>query len=387
MFIFILQFFPTPITAHVIRDIQTMELDITPELQDATWSSIPVTIENDQTIVNLPVMERLTTQHLFYGNFNFTDVYLDYNGIEAYFVYLHQTIYIQDKLGEGPTFDIKLGSRTQKLSNSALRDAKLSFIYTLANLNDLNFVTEEILTGFSNIDKFLFKISTSLEFIRGTKQNASFRINYGLESYRPPDLPTDIFHNKLLMNTTAIPNKIEIDDTSIIATKHPFNIFLPDEMIPKYFEPKEDHSLNLTEIPLTIWITLRYSNSANEYLRETSIKSNNYLASLKESSGREEFYKLKIKLKYNPLIPLILEIKGFEGQISVKIELEMTSLFADTRLYAKNEYYFSPNQYIMMIVIFSTVFLYKIVDYMDYRKFQNELSYKNPGLVEEEFMG
>ncbi|OLS19928.1 MAG: hypothetical protein HeimC2_39540 [Candidatus Heimdallarchaeota archaeon LC_2] len=379
-------------SAHEIRQIETIEYDASPHFKQSSSKTIPVVIDQDNTIISLGSINYFTTQRVMTGYFNFSNIQLEFDGLEAYQVILHQKIFFQDFYIPNRDPDA-LGIISHKLSNSALHDGELSFIYNLRNLDDLIWNrdvqsddTKDFFNGAENRDKFNFTIENSIEFIRGTKQNARFDMFYEISIYISPDIPLDYFHYKQKMNSSVLPNQINVDGSDLFESINKVYLFLPDELIPSYFKSSEEHKLNLTEIPLKINLSFDLSNSNNDYRRIFTIENGGYYGSRTEKSEFSEKYKLLIMLSDNPLIPITISSLAFTGEIKITITLEMTALFVDTRLYAKNEYFFSPNQYLLLISTFSTIFVYTMVAYVGHRTNQNVIAHKNYDLVEEEFM-
>lgn len=373
-------------SAHEVREIETIYTNIEPHLVHSTSGPSSVTIEKDSTTINLGSITGFTTQNVLVGYFNFSDSDLDYDGMEAYKAILHQTIHIVDLIDGGLFDEMELGTRIEKLSNSVLHDSSFMFIFSLADLDDFSWIKVVGITEFIHLKEFVFKIHNSIEFVRGTKQNASFTMHSNLESYISADIPTDYFHYKQIMNTTTLPNQISISEGSIFGARNRVYLFLPDEMLPKYFTSPEGHSLNLTEVPLTIRLRLDLKSSSQKHLRQFTIQSEDQYSKRTDRKDNSEDFLITVYLSNSPLIPITIDSMNYEGDVELQVALELKSLFADTSLYAKNQYPMSPNQYIMIMATTATIFIYKLVDYVEYRGFQNQLAQKNHGLVEEEFI-
>ncbi|KKL28818.1 hypothetical protein LCGC14_2371320, partial [marine sediment metagenome] len=105
------------------------------------------------------------------------------------------------------------------------------------------------------------------------------------------------------------------------------------------------------------------------------------------NNGQSKRYKISTEIRDNQLLSITISTKNYGGLINIAASVKIKAIFADSSLYVKNEYPMSPNQYILIMVFIGTVFTYKIVDYVDYRKYQETLAYKNYDLVEKDFIG
>lgn len=376
-----------------INEFNEIEVDVSPQRRRTRYSTIPVIITQDSTTFHLGSNHFFSTQHILRGYLNFSNLDLDYDGFEAYEVLVHYDVYFPDfgiEIEEDP---YTIGRTTRKISSNALHDGEVTFLYYLNNLDDIEWSPQYKVSSVKNFfedsnnqDELDFRIEISLEFKRATKQNATFDMFYQLETYESPDVPSENFHYKQIMSTFSLPSSYNVDGTSAIGSTDSIYLFLPDELIPRYFKPGEGHDLNLTEIPLTIKLRLDLSNADNKNNRGFTIKHDGMPGSRTEKNDRSEEFRIVIDLKNTPLIPISITTIGYEGNVYITVSLEMTSLWGDRGLYAKNEYPLSPNQYILIMVFTGTVFVYKIVDYVDYRKYQIALGYKNYSLVEKEFI-
>ena len=135
--------------------------------------------------------------------------------MEEYKFILHQEIYLDDVVL------LNLGSRSQVLSDNALRDGQIHFSYILGDLNDIEGFTSdyiEPINDFSDNLKSLFHYSVhnSLEIQRGTKQNGTIYFEYDISSYLVPNIPTDSFHYELTLKSHVFPSTIHMQHTSTV---------------------------------------------------------------------------------------------------------------------------------------------------------------------------
>jgi hypothetical protein len=369
-----------PATAHTVQPVDEVYLDVTPKIDQFQSSVVHVEIIEYSTVLNLASIASFTIRHGMYLSLNFTNIDLEKDGMEAYQLILHQDIYLDSII------DIPLGSISKELSSNALHDEFISTFYVLGNLNYLDeFASKYIerLDDFIEKGKKLneFKIVNKLEFIRGTQLNASFDINYDVKSYEVPVIHPDNFHHRLVLQTQLLPQTITVRDTSIIGSTDYSTVLLPINLVPDFFTAPSSHSFNLTKIPITLNLDLSFSDHISR--NSVTIPSSNY----KSSSGNMLSYNVYYEIEQSQVFSLEIKTRDFTGTIDTQVTIKVRSIFGDNSLYAKNKYPLSPNQYLLIIVISLTIFIYKIVDYVDYRKFQNSLAYKNYGLLEEEFLG
>jgi hypothetical protein len=357
-------------------------------------SNSTININKDITTFNFGSTDYFTTQHILHGHISFSNLKIEDNGLDDYKVVLK--IKISPKLSEfgiPDTFkDFEFGTKSQVISNSAIRDGELDFVYTINELDDISWHPaydpsyKTFIYGSDLRDRYNFTIDPSIEFHRSSFRNATFVISHQISTFKTLDIPTEYFHHKLMMNSTLIPKTIKMDTGTTIAELKTGYLFLSDELIPRYFKSTEDHKLNLSKIPALIRLRLELSNNENKYLRGFSVFHEGRNGLRTEQGESYEEFKLAVDLSDTPLIPITIRAVSYTGEIRLKAQVEITSLWSDKALYAKNEYFLSPNKYLAILVFVGTLFTFKLVQYAEYRIMQNIIANKNYDLVEEEFM-
>ncbi|OLS21986.1 MAG: hypothetical protein HeimC2_31340 [Candidatus Heimdallarchaeota archaeon LC_2] len=374
-------------SGHNVNQIEEMDLDVTPHLEQSRFGPVQVDISADSTFVTLATITDFTFRHGLYGQINITDFDLEFDGMEEYKFILHQEIYLDDIL------PLKLGSRSQVLSDNALRDEIIQFSYILGDLNDIEGFTSdyvEWIDDFSDSTKALFHYSLhiKLEIQRGTKQDGTIFFDYEISSYLIPNILADSFHKALTLTTNVFPSTIQMQHTSSVFDTRQVFLFLPIRLLPFYFSSPQGHSLNLTQVPISIYLDLEFENKDTDKLVLISQSGNNAIDTEDPilNNDQSKRYKISSKIKDSQLLTITISTNNYKGLINITASVKIKAIFTDRSLYAKNEYSMSPNQYILIMVFIGTVFTYKIVDYVDYRKYQEILAYKNYDLVEKDFV-
>ncbi|MHA2030701.1 MAG: hypothetical protein ACW99Q_15050 [Candidatus Kariarchaeaceae archaeon] len=385
------------VSGHEIKekDLQTLEFDVSPQFETVKYGNFTIIIEKDITTFSFGSTHYFTTQHILHGHIRFSNPKIDNNGMDNYKTVLKTKVYFEPSELNFPSNlkDIELGTKSQVLSNSAIRDGELDFVYFINGLEDIDWnpsydavSMQDLILSSNYMDRINFTIAQSIEFHRSSNNNATFDISHQIGTMRTIDIPTEVFHHRLIMNTTLIPETFRIDvGLSIAETKTVF-LFLPDELIPRYFKFTKEHKLNLSKIPALIRLRLELSTSENKFLRGFSVNKDGINGLRTTRSDFYEEFKLKIDLDNSPLLPITIKAVSYTGEIRIKAQIEISSLWSDKGLYAKNEYLLSPNTYLGILVIAGTIFTYKVVAYAEYRIFQNILAKKNYDIVEKEFM-
>ncbi|MCE7734445.1 MAG: hypothetical protein GPJ54_06180 [Candidatus Heimdallarchaeota archaeon] len=377
----------TSVTAHNVSEIEEIELDVTPIFKQSRYGPVQVDIHKDSTIVQLGLISQFTIRHGLFGTINFTSYNVTVDGFEAYRVILHQEIILDDGI------DIPLGKYSRTLSESALRDGVIHFTYILGDLNTLDDYKSEYVEPIdeyvdNTLSQYQYKINNYIEIIRGTKQNATLNFEYDISSFEIPNIPTDDFHKKITLITRVFPQKIEMVESSVNWDSQKIYLFLPIRLLPFYFQSPDGHDYNLTETPLDIFLDLNFAKEDRD--KSTKVEFGIYKGRDQDDplldTDQLKQYKLSIEIEHDQVIPITISTVKYKGDIEIEAKVKVKAIFADSSLYAKNNYPLSPNQYILIMAFVGTVFVYKLVDYVDYRKFQAILAYKNYDIIEKDFI-